>query len=177
MITKREFKFSEADGSNGVRVVVQEVMAGDFGLYVWPSARLLAEYISFNRASFTDKTILELGAGTCLPGLVAAKIGANVIFTDCAKFSQVLDNIRAVCKLNHLQVDAPAVSAADAGGHGRVRVQGLTWGEFSEDIVHGLPKIDLIIGADIFYDEKGPRFCRPPSFALAHVRVLCFVAV
>ncbi|PWZ53725.1 Methyltransferase-like protein 23 [Zea mays] len=43
---------------------------------------------------------LQLGAGTSLPGLVAAKVGADVTLTDIAQNAEVLNNIRSICALN-----------------------------------------------------------------------------
>ena len=35
--------------------------------------------------------VFQLGAGTCLPGLVAAKVGADVTLTDDANSIEVID--------------------------------------------------------------------------------------
>ena len=39
-----------------------------------------------------DKNVIELGAGTSLPGVVAAKCGARVTLSDCSRFTKCLDN-------------------------------------------------------------------------------------
>ncbi|PNT65746.1 hypothetical protein BRADI_3g01870v3 [Brachypodium distachyon] len=79
--------------------------------------------------------ILELGAGTSLPGLVAAKVGANVTLTDIADNTEVLDNIRQICGVNDANCN----------------VLGLTWGDWDEPIFDLHP--DIILGADVLYDS------------------------
>ncbi|XP_073103207.1 uncharacterized protein [Elaeis guineensis] len=78
--------------------------------------------------------IIELGAGTSLPGLVAAKVGANVILTDNAAREEVLKNMRQICKLNKVNCN----------------ILGLTWGQWDAPIFDLHPQI--VLGADVFYD-------------------------
>jgi hypothetical protein len=77
----------------------------------------------------------QLGAGTSLPGLVAAKVGADVTLTDIAHNTEVLNNIRQVCGLNNVNCT----------------VLGLTWGEWDEPTFDLHP--DVILGADVLYDS------------------------
>ncbi|XP_038973571.1 methyltransferase-like protein 23 isoform X3 [Phoenix dactylifera] len=78
--------------------------------------------------------IIELGAGTSLPGLVAAKVGANVILTDNAEGVEVLKNMRQICNLNKVNCN----------------ILGLTWGQWDAPIFDLHPQI--VLGADVFYD-------------------------
>lgn len=48
---------------------------------LWPSALALARYV-WQRAEVGNQTVLELGCGLGLPGLVAAKKGGRVTLTD-----------------------------------------------------------------------------------------------
>jgi predicted nicotinamide N-methyase len=41
-----------------------------------------------------------LGAGTSLPGVVAAKCGANVTLSDCSRFTKCLENCRTSAVTN-----------------------------------------------------------------------------
>lgn len=45
----------------------------------------------------------QLGAGTGLPGIVAAKLGAHVTLTDHPAYTTVLDNCKASVALNNLE--------------------------------------------------------------------------
>ena len=44
------------------------------GLYIWPSSPVLAWYLWLHHSKFTGKRVLELGAGTALPGILLAKV-------------------------------------------------------------------------------------------------------
>lgn len=44
--------------------------------------------------------MLELGSGTSLPGVVAAKCGARVTLSDCSRFTKCLDNCRTSAAAN-----------------------------------------------------------------------------
>jgi hypothetical protein len=48
---------------------VIQVPSDEFGLHVWPSALLLADYLWKFRKTLQDKLVVELGAGIGLPGL------------------------------------------------------------------------------------------------------------
>ncbi len=53
-----------------------------YGVVLWPAAIALAHDIVARREQFAGARVLELGAGTGLPGIVAATLGARVIQTD-----------------------------------------------------------------------------------------------
>ncbi|XP_076939400.1 uncharacterized protein LOC143608097 isoform X2 [Bidens hawaiensis] len=82
MRTLSHHYFGDSNDDISISITVIESMKEDYGLFVWPSRVILAEYVWQQRSRFAGLTLLELGAGTSLPGLVAAKIGANVILTD-----------------------------------------------------------------------------------------------
>ncbi len=50
--------------------------------YLWESSIGLAQYLSDNRTTLSNKSILEIGCGYGLAGIVAAKFGAKVTYTD-----------------------------------------------------------------------------------------------
>ena len=58
-------------------VHLRQLPSSDYGLFVWPSAILLAEFLSYHRSLFHGKRVMELGAGIGLAGIVAAKLGAT----------------------------------------------------------------------------------------------------
>jgi len=53
-----------------------------YGVALWPAAIALAHDIASRAADFRGRRVLELGAGTGLPGIVAATLGARVVQTD-----------------------------------------------------------------------------------------------
>lgn len=46
-----------------------------YGLFVWPSALVLAHYVAAERRSIHGKVVMELGCGTGLPGILVALCG------------------------------------------------------------------------------------------------------
>ncbi|XP_077107954.1 histone-arginine methyltransferase METTL23 isoform X1 [Ranitomeya variabilis] len=143
-IVSREYVYLQDDGGGGaeqsreLRLRIPEVLDSEYGMYVWPSAPVLAQYIWFHRASVNGKRVLEVGAGVSLPGIVAAKCGASVILSDSAALPQCIENGFRSCAQNNL-IGVPVI--------------GLTWGEISPDLLT-LPPIDIILGSDVFYEPK-----------------------
>ncbi|XP_071321992.1 histone-arginine methyltransferase METTL23-like [Trachinotus anak] len=132
------FEGNEKNTRESLSVSIPEVLDPQYGMYVWPCAVVLAQYLWSQRQELRDKTVLELGAGVSLPGVVAARCGAKVILSDSAENPLCLENCRRSCEANSLQ---------------DVAVLGLTWGEVSPDLVL-LPKLDLILGSDVFYEPQ-----------------------
>ncbi|XP_056406063.1 histone-arginine methyltransferase METTL23 [Hyla sarda] len=143
-IVYREYVYPRGEQDGGaertreLRIRIPEVLDSEYGMYVWPSAPVLAQYIWFHQALLTGKRVLEVGAGVSLPGIVAAKCGAAVILSDSAALPQCLENCLRSCAQNNLS---------------GVPVIGLTWGEISPDLLT-LPPVDVILGSDVFYEPK-----------------------
>lgn len=106
-------------------------VGGETSLPVGLPARLTSAHLTSWRS--------QLGAGVSLPGVVAARCGAKVILSDHAEVPSCLENCRRSCQANGVQ---------------DVVVLGLTWGDLSPDVIL-LPKLDLILGSDVFYDPEG----------------------
>jgi methyltransferase-like protein 23 len=53
-----------------------------YGVALWPAAMALAHDVASRAQAFRGRRVLELGAGTGLPGIVAASLGARVVQTD-----------------------------------------------------------------------------------------------
>ena len=52
--------------------------------WVWDGAAPMAEFLCEHPERVRGKTVVELGAGPGLPGIVAARLGAaRVVLTDC----------------------------------------------------------------------------------------------
>jgi predicted nicotinamide N-methyase len=67
--------------------------------YLWTGARVLAEYLA-RWVDLRGQRVLEIGCGLGLPGLVAARRGADVVFVDGAY--KALAFVRASLALNDL---------------------------------------------------------------------------
>lgn len=136
--TEKCFTFTDKNTDEELTVIIPEILDPTYGMYVWPCSVVLAQYIWWHRKSIRNKTILELGAGTSLPGIVAAKCGADVVLSDSADLPQCRDNCQQSCHANGL-----------AG----VTVVGITWGRFDPGLLN-LTSVDIILGSDCFYDTK-----------------------
>lgn len=102
-----------------------------YGLALWPAAIALAHEIAERADDIRDTRVLELGAGTGIPGIVASTLGAHVTQTDRHDVAML------VCRRN---------------GE-RNRVQGIEyrtddWARWTDDA-----RYDWIIGADILYSQ------------------------
>ncbi|XP_021168608.2 methyltransferase-like protein 23 isoform X2 [Fundulus heteroclitus] len=135
----RVFTFKDPRSpQESLSVCIPEVLDPQYGMYVWPSAVVLAQYVWFHREQLRGRAVLELGAGVSLPGVVAARCGADVILSDDANKPACLENCRRSCAANGLQ---------------DVSVRGLSWGEVSPDLLL-LPRRDVVLGSDVFYDPE-----------------------
>jgi len=100
-----------------------------YGLALWPGAIALAHEIAARSDAPHGLRVLELGAGTGLPGIVAASLGAHVVQTD--KQQAAL----ALCRLN---VERNGVSTVD-----HRLADWAAWDDAN--------RYDWIIGSDILY--------------------------
>jgi methyltransferase-like protein 23 len=101
-----------------------------FGAVLWPAAIALAHEVALRRLA--GKRILELGAGTGLPGIVAASVGAQVVQTDRQRLAL------------HL-----AEQNAERNGVATIEHRLADWTAWEDG-----DRYDLIIGSDILYAEE-----------------------
>lgn len=74
----KKFLFVSKDQKESHEILIAELMVGAYSFYTWRSARILAQFMFYMRKCLKGKKILEIGAGTSLPGVLAAKLGARV---------------------------------------------------------------------------------------------------
>jgi methyltransferase-like protein 23 len=103
-----------------------------YGVSLWPSAIALAHEIAVRAEAFRVRSVLELGAGMGLPGIVAASLGARVVQTDRDELALHL------CKRNGERNGADAIEYRLAD-----------WTEWGDT-----GRYDWIIGSDILYGES-----------------------
>lgn len=116
-------------------------MQAGYSFYTWPCAPVLGWFLWERRHDLVDKRILEIGSGTALPGILAAKCGAQVTLSDSCILPKSLAHIERCCRANNL------IPGQD------IDVLGISWGLLLNS-VFSLGPIDLIIGADCFYDPS-----------------------
>jgi len=102
---------------------------------LWASEVALSEYLiqEFFSDTLHGKTILELGCGTGLAGMVCGKLGGVPTFSD--KVPMVMDSIQDACRLNAIPNYHTCI---------------LDWAKISKP----LDRYDLVLGSEIFYDNE-----------------------
>lgn len=142
------------EASAPLDVVIPEQLAASYGLYIWPCSPVLSWYLWLHQEEIRGKRVLELGAGTSLPGLLCAKIGAERVWlSDDATAPNILNNCEEAVRLNGLE--------------DKVKVIGIRWGSFDPDLFSFESHLDYIIGSDLFFDpEVFDPLCVTLSFLL-----------
>ena len=100
-----------------------------YGVMLWPASIALAHHLLARGEQLQGKRVLELGAGTGMPGIIAASFGAQVLQVDRDQLAL------HVCTLNKERNAVTSVEARKA-----------EWETFQSDV-----PFDLILGADILY--------------------------
>jgi predicted nicotinamide N-methyase len=100
-----------------------------YGIVLWPAAIALAHEVASRELA--GLRVLELGAGTGLPGIVAASLGARVVQTDRQQL------VLHVCRRN-----------AERNGITAIEHRLADWTAWDD-----AERYDLIIGSDILYAE------------------------
>jgi len=119
------------------------------GQMVWPNAQILGHWTVLNKDLFKDKTVLELGAGPGLNGILASVYCKRVVMTDY--HDKVVDLLQRNIQLNsHLGTDMQAAK--------------LTWGEGVVEFNQQYGPFDIIIGSGCVHESE----CIPLLLATAH---------
>ncbi|WP_236520142.1 class I SAM-dependent methyltransferase [Sandaracinus amylolyticus] len=100
-----------------------------YGVMLWPASIALAHDVLTRANELPGKRVLELGAGTGVPGIVAASLGARVLQTD-------RDDVALhVCAMN-----------AERNRVKGIEVRSADWETFTSDA-----PFDVILGSDVLY--------------------------
>ncbi|KAI8986773.1 putative methyltransferase-domain-containing protein [Trametes punicea] len=120
-----------------------------WGHHLWNASRAFASYLDDHPELYSGRSVLELGAGGALPGIVAAKNGAKAVVLTDYPDAALIDNIS-----HNVRVNIPE------SGRARVRVQGYIWGHPIEPLLALLPEdveeraFDLIILSDLIFNHS-----------------------
>ncbi len=102
-----------------------------YGVALWPAAIALAHEVASRGDAFRGRRVLELGAGTGLPGIVAASFGGQVVQTDRHELAL------SMCRRN-----------GELNGAQTIDYRLADWTTWS-DATH----YEWILGSDILYGE------------------------
>jgi predicted nicotinamide N-methyase len=100
-----------------------------YGVMLWPASIALSHDVLARADTLRGKRVLELGAGTGMPGIVAASLGARVLQIDRSEVAL------HVCALNAERNKASGIELRDTD-----------WEAFHDDA-----PFDLILGSDVLY--------------------------
>jgi methyltransferase-like protein 23 len=114
------------------RLIGETVNRLPYGVALWPSAIAMAHEVASRASAFRGRMVLELGAGTGLPGIVAASFGASVLQTDRDELAL------SVCRRNGERNGLPDIALRLSDW--------TTWDDAG--------RYDWIIGSDILYGES-----------------------
>ncbi|KAM4543198.1 protein N-lysine methyltransferase METTL21D [Odontesthes bonariensis] len=135
----------EIERNDGCALQVKQCYIGDVGCVVWDAAMVLAKYLEtkqfYDPSSevnvWSGRTVLELGAGTGVVGLMAATLGAQVIVTD-------LEDLQSLLTVN-IEENQALISS------GSITAKVLKWGD---DVSEFSPPPHYILMADCIYYEQ-----------------------
>ena len=131
---------------------------------VWNAAQILSQFMveALPEDYFAGKRVLELGSGTGLTGILAAKLGGEVVLTDLPLAVPLLED---------------QIALNDMGENVSAAV--LSWGEEGDAELDALGAFDLVIGTDVTYTAL-PKLKHtllrltegenPPQILLGHER-------
>jgi predicted nicotinamide N-methyase len=137
-----EIRFYTAHPGSGLRRLIDPEDEGDanegrpepqppYWAYAWAGGAVLARYILDHPMSVAGRRVLDLGAGSGIVGIAAAKAGARQVIA---------------AEIDHNGVAAIGLNAA-ANGVAITVVDG--------DVTKGLPPaVDLVLTGDVFYGEE-----------------------
>src|SRR3712207_2686573 len=111
--------------------LLSETNRPPYGVVLWPAAIALAHELGARGDAVRGRQVLEIGAGTGLPGIVAASLGTRVVQTDRHELTLT------VCRGNGKRngVETIDYRAAD-------------WAHWDDASCY-----DWIVGADVLYAE------------------------
>ncbi|HEX8693042.1 MAG TPA: methyltransferase domain-containing protein [Longimicrobium sp.] len=104
-----------------------------YGVALWPAAIALAHEVASRADGFRGARVLELGAGTGLPGIVAASLGGRVVQTDRHELAM------SVCRRN-----------GERNGAGAIEYRVADWADWDD-----AGRYEWILGSDVLYAEAG----------------------
>ena len=130
---------------NGVQLTLRQANASEeteLGNTVWDGSIALSKQLEriYGQSALQGKSLVELGAGCGLVGLVASVLGAKVVLTDLENMVPHLQqNVK--CNKQGFETQPPIVMPLCFGNSGQIKSV--------REVFDG--PIDYIIGADIVY--------------------------
>jgi len=135
------------------------IVEGGLGCAVWDAAVIMSRWIWENRDLFKNNTVIELGSGCGLPGIVASFFADETVLTDY--LPQVLENLQYNVSLNCGEEEESNEQDEDGKSEDAklkvkaARVIHLNWDEIDNDPTNGekVEPVDILIGSELTYSD------------------------
>ncbi|TFK46266.1 hypothetical protein OE88DRAFT_1707695 [Heliocybe sulcata] len=117
-----------------------------WGHHLWNAARAFASYLDEHRDIYEGRTVLELGAGGGLPGIVCALNGAKKVMLTDYPDRELVENMQYNVDVN-----------LEEQRKKNVVVQGYLWGQSVDSLLPLTPDgvgFDLIILSDLVFNHS-----------------------
>jgi len=147
------FEYSFGEGEAEVQVLLHGLKKelgqtlSSTGLTMWRAAEELARLVFEQKEMFEDCSVLELGAGLGLCGILAAKVGRpkKVVLTDgCPE----------TCERLRQNIEANGPYEQQGGQALQPEVEQLWWGQHQEFCDKNPLGFDIILAADVIYEDE-----------------------
>lgn len=126
-----------------------------YGVALWPSSIALAHEVASRAEQMRGARVLELGAGTGLPGIVAASLGARVVQTDGQEMAMSIcrrnGERNGVRDIEHRLADWTAWD--DAGKYDYILGSDVLYGESLHDALRGIFEGNLAPGGRVLLSD------------------------
>jgi methyltransferase-like protein 23 len=113
------------------RLLSERTTRPPYGVALWSAAIALAHDVAARAEALRGRRVLELGAGTGLPGIVASSFGGRVLQTDRHELAM------AICRRN-----------GERNGAGAIEYRVADWARWDD-----AGRYEWIIGSDVLYAE------------------------
>jgi hypothetical protein len=141
MLSCKTFHLETCGGILLLPKIIEFVSDRGLSMFTWPSSQILSAFVASRSELFRDLRVLELGAGTALPSIVAGLCGVrSVIITERCDEPDILRNINDIIQINCSQSKCVALP--------------LNWGLISETDLDSIGRVDVVLGADVFYSSE-----------------------
>lgn len=137
-------------GSQVLDLLCLQSASTDFdltGQLVWPGARLLNDYLSDNSEILRGCSVIELGSGVGVTGILCSRFCREVMLTDHNE--EVLKILKKNIELHE--------SSEKSNACGGLIAEKLEWGnsdQLSQILQKHLGGFDLVLGADICFQQS-----------------------
>jgi len=152
--TIKSIPFHDPSLPTQLTVHIQQLAEPSYGCYLWPGAFVLADYLWSQRHILKGKCIMELGAGTGLPGILLACWNKEKSLKKCGKI--YLTETSTGPALKNLSMNVHLNYVSDF-----VTISPVTWGLFQQhpesilNVLNDMPcSLNYIIGSDVFFDSN-----------------------